>query len=934
MVTAERLAARKDEIARSADLAALLAHLTERAEPLLARMPHVPEAKALLSSDGGVCPEDGTPLVFDPWSPGAHRCARCGKTFSGERHDRHWARYQHLWLAERAAHLATLAALGGNDAAAARASEILRAYARSYLRYPNRDNVLGPSRLFFSTYLESLWICSYLAAAVLLRESGRLDDATGKGVGQVADEAANLIGEYDEGFSNRQTWNNAALAAIAAWFADEGLAQRAIESPTGLLAHLLRGFGRDGTWYEGENYHLFALRGLLTGAAWAREAGVDIATEPRLAGRLTAALLAPPRSALPDFSFPARKDSRFGVSLAQPMYLESWEIGLATLGSREQGAGSRELESWLHALYGGPARKPELFESYLHDAPIGPLPAPCSRSRLSWWSLLFMAPELPADAPAWSPTSVLLASQGLAVLRAGGGSRYVSLECGPFGGGHGHPDRLHLTLHADGVHWLPDPGTGSYVTRELFWYRATLAHNAPRLDGASQPPGDATCETFDAPGEWAWTRGRYGDVRRTVVSGPAYVLDVVELASRGDHVVELPWHFQGRGDVGGETGRVWAAGELADEFVSRVEQLVPGAGGPVTLELASGARILRAFLLFEGELLRAEGPGLPGGGTRQPFYVARARGRSARFVTVLEPVGEASVVRGVRAHGGVIEVETAQGVHRHTVTAVGWEVATDSGGAGGGGGGRVRLGGAREPEPPLVPLLELDRPTPAVGAALRVSQPPPLDGSVDGFDTSEPLRLELEDQYRRSEEPYSGPEDFSAVAYAGWDDDALYVAVDVRKPDLCFRPAGAPPLRLDNEPDDIHSDGLQLYLRDAEGGDVAGFLVVPDGRDGGQARGGPLRVRGAGDSPGAPEAARGAWRRTRDGYCVTLAVRWPEWHRAHVGGRVGFDLIINEMLPDRMRRAGQLVWSGGNGWVWLRGDRQEPEQFGILELVG
>src|SRR3989441_1840824 len=35
-------------------------------------------------------------------------------------------------------------------------------------------------------------------------------------------------------FSNRQTWNDAALAAIASWFEDEDLASRAIESPTGL----------------------------------------------------------------------------------------------------------------------------------------------------------------------------------------------------------------------------------------------------------------------------------------------------------------------------------------------------------------------------------------------------------------------------------------------------------------------------------------------------------------------------------------------------------------------------------------------------------------------------------------------------------------------------------------------------------------------------
>src|SRR6266404_2348088 len=621
VVTAEQLAARREQIATAPDLAALLAHTRERAAPLLARLPPIPDSKALLSTDGGVCPEDGAALGFDPWSPAAHGCPRCAKTFSGERHDRHWVRYQHLWLAERAAHLATLAALDGNDAAAARATEILRAYARSYWQYPNRDNVLGPSRLFFSTYLESVWIGNYLAAAALLRAGGRLDDATADDVSRVADEAANLIGEFDEGFSNRQTWNNAALAAIAGWFEDEDLAKRAIEGPTGLLEHLLRGFGRDGTWYEGENYHLFALRGLLIGAAWARLAGVDIFAEPKLAARLRAALLAPARTALPDFTFPARKDARFGVSLAQPAYVELWEVGLAGLGTRETENGNGELESWLAAVYQAPAPQPELFESYLHDAPLSGAALPVSRRTLSWWSLVFIAPELPSGAPPWLPGSVLLESQGLAVLRTAGGGRYASLECGPYGGGHGHPDRLHLTLYADGVHWLADPGTGSYVSHDLFWYRSTLAHNAPRLDGMSQPPGDAVCETFDTSGEWAWVRGRHGEITRTLVAGPGYLLDVVELVSRTEHVLELPWHVLGAGEVG--PGR-WTTGELADEFVSRVEQVVPEGPAPLVLESAVGPRRLRAFVSFAGELVRAEGPGRPRDRKRETFYVVRA----------------------------------------------------------------------------------------------------------------------------------------------------------------------------------------------------------------------------------------------------------------------------------------------------------------------
>lgn len=916
-MTAEELAGRRDAIAGAPDLQALLAHLRARAAPLLERLPPLPAAKALLSSDGGVCSDDGVQLTFDPWSPTEHRCSRCGRTFTGERHDRAWARYQHLWLAERAAHLAALAAVGDNAAAAGRAAELLRAYAERYWQYPNRDNVLGPSRLFFSTYLESIWIVNLLAAAGLLRSCGHLDEATAKGVSQVAEEAANLIGDFDEGFSNRQTWNNAALTAIAVWFEDEELAKGAIEGRTGLLEHLLRGFGRDGMWYEGENYHLFALRGLLIGATWARQASVDLFTVPELATRLSAALLAPAYTALPDLTHPARKDSRFGVSMAQPAYLELWEVGLGNLAMQDAGIQMQEIVSWLSALYQSPAPAPDLRESYLHDAgDTSRIPDPASRTKLSWWSLLFMAPELPADAPAWSPKSRLLGSQGLAILRTGG--RYASLECGPYGGGHGHPDRLHLTLHADGVHWLADPGTGLYVARDLFWYRSTLAHNAPRLDGASQPRGDATCEAFDTPGEWTWVRGRYRDVTRSVVSGSAYVLDVVELASRGDHVLELPWHFQGEGEEGRGS---WNAGELVDEFVSRVERFTPEAPGPVVLELADGPRTLRAFLVYDGQLLRAEGPGRPRGEARETFYVVRATGRAARCVTVLEPVKETPTVRGVRLQGAVIEVETRDGVHRHAATPLGWEVTTSS--------GRVRLAGGREPEPPFEPLLELDKPTPATGIALRVDVPPPLDGSLDGFDASEPLRLELEDQYRRTEEPYPGPEDFSAVAYAAWDDAAVYLGVDVTKAELCFRPGNAAPLRLDNEPDDIHSDGVQVYLGDPEGGDAVGYLVVPDSTSAGS-----VRVRGAGEFPGKPGDVRGGWRRTERGYCVTLGIAWPEWQRAHVGGQVRFDLLVNEMIAGRERRSGQLVWSGGNGWVWLRGDRQEAERFGVLELVG
>jgi heparinase II/III-like protein/cellulose/xylan binding protein with CBM9 domain len=918
VVTAEELAARAQEVRGSGDLEALLAHLRERARPVLDRMPVIPEHKALLTVDGGVCPDDGTALTFDPWSPDEHRCPRCGKVWRGERHNWSWARYQHLWLAERAAHLATVAALGDETdrPAAARARDILNAYAQRYWRYPNRDNVLGPSRLFFSTYLESLWTCNFVAAAALLRASEHLDAATTRGVNQVVEEAATIIGDYDEGFSNRQTWNNAALAAAAVWFEDEELAQRAIEAETGLIAHLVRAFGRDGMWYEGENYHLFALRGLLTGAGWARLAGVDFREDQRLADRLHAVLQAPSLTALPDFTYPARKDSRFGVSLAQPGYLELWEVGLARFGMSDIGA-------WLEALYKMPPFPREAQESYLHDAPTDRTPRPASRTSLSWWSLLEMLPALPASETPWEPKSVLLESQGLAVLRRD--NRYVSLECGPQGGGHGHPDRLQVMLHADGVYWLPDPGTGSYVAHDLFWYRSTLAHNAPRLDGESQPPGNASCECFDDQGEWAWVQGRFNELIRMVATGPGYIVDVTILAGREEHLLELPWHIAGRGEVA-TRGR-WVNDELSDEFVTRVQRFVPDAPGLIVLSHHQQRARLTAHLIFDGALLEMEGPGVPGEPERAKFYVVRALGRNPRFITVLETYQDQPVIRALRAQGDTVEVETAAGVERHRFGASEWIVERD-------GHDAVALRGRREQMAPFVPLLELDLPTPATAPAFRLGGPPPLDGTLEGFDLSEPLQLGLEDQYRRSEDAYPGPEDFSALAYAAWDESALYLAVAVTKPDLVLRPAAAPPLKLDNESDEIHSDGLQVYVAPArrpsehDGVAAVGYLIIPN-EDGHS-----VRARVTSDTRGTHGAVRGAWRRTDTGYCVTAAIPWPAGAYPHAGGRVSFDLIINEMLPGRLRRVGQLVWSGGGGWVWLRGDRHDPARFGILELVG
>jgi hypothetical protein len=214
----------------------------------------------------------------------------------------------------------------------------------------------------------------------------------------------------------------------------------------------------------------------------------------------------------------------------------------------------------------------------------------------------------------------------------------------------------------------------------------------------------------------------------------------------------------------------------------------------------------------------------------------------------------------------------------------------------------------------------------AHGVALQVAESPAPDGTLDGFDLGEPLELDHEDQYRRSEEPYPGPEEFSARAYVNWSDGGLQLAVEVVKPEVFARDPKAPPLQLDNEPDEIHGDGIQVYFRLPADEAVHGLLIVPSTEAGG------LTARPVPGTLSGPDAVRGGWQRTESGYTLTVAIIPAGWEQFRPGDEIAFDLLVNQMLPDRMRRAGQLVWSGGGGWVWLRGDRQDPERLGSLEL--
>ncbi|MEP6689706.1 MAG: heparinase II/III family protein, partial [Gemmatimonadaceae bacterium] len=686
-----------------ADLDAVIAHGIE-----------IPTGKALLSRDGGRCARDGAALDFDPWSPHEHRCGVCGTAYRGERHDRWWITWYQLWLAERAVHGAVLGALTGNARYDRFARDVIDGYTALYLTYPNRDNVLGPTRPFFSTYLESIWLLQLSIAIDVLELRGADENVGRRARDRIIEPSAALIASYDEGASNRQVWHNAALLAAARLLERDDDADAAVWGDSGLSMHLSEALLPDGTWYEGENYHFFAHRGLWYGVTMAERANQELM--PALVARFDAGFSAPLVTALPDFTFPSRRDSQYGVTLRQWRFAESCELGLGRASIDDP-----LLVGALAELYRSDVPRRDTGRSRsTAEAERNPPPSSLTRADLNWRSMLCARAELP-PLERIASRSAVLEGQGIGVLRRGGGGAYVALDYGVSGGGHGHPDRLNAIIAFREGRWLDDYGTGAYVDPSLHWYRSTLAHNAPLVNGTSQARVDGELVAYDERGDAGWIdarvppegfdaetrrmlaritdgaeRRRVGAavisgweppegiadgafIRRALVVMSDYAVDEVRFEADTLSRFELPLHVDARPDALAFVDATLAGGAGAEDGFSfvRVARMAPLAAGHVVRASIAGPPAGEVWIISSvpSECWHAVAPGAPGHGDA-PFLLLRANARSARFITIWN---WGAPFAGVAVDGERIRIVMGDDArHEHGRTARGWHIGIET----------------------------------------------------------------------------------------------------------------------------------------------------------------------------------------------------------------------------------------------------------------
>jgi hypothetical protein len=610
-----------------------------RVEELLSRSPVIPLVKGRAFYES--CPVDHARLSFDPFAPGSHLCPKCGREWSGEVYDLAWVRQFQEWHAKRLVEAGILFAVEGDSRHARLVRDSLMHFVRHYREYPLANNLLGPTRLFQSTYLEAFWLVDMVAAYDLTRASPVYSAVDHVGVRELFYESAGVVRSFDEGVSNRQAFNNAGMGAVALLYDDEALLGHVLSGPHGFSFHMRESLLEDGIWYEGETYHFATLDHLLDLAEMARHRGIDLYHGKSGFGSLEVMFEGPLKVMLPDLTFPSRKDSWYGRGIYY--HRDVYELGFARYGSER---------------YGG-----LLAHAYESGA---------DRTDISWRTFLHLNPELPrvSTSNLRSSTCEAMPGTGVAVLRRDQGSVYASLEYGHYGGGHGHPDRLHLSLHANGRHWLLDPGTGWYHVPELGWYRSTLAHNTVSVDGRPQAPVEGTLVAHgDAGGlqvAQARVAGTAGGVklRRTLLLGDGFLVDVLDADGDEQHRYDLVLHTPSalRGAALSEStpssskqpgpekavASTESSGEPATtlgerdgwEFLTQVAPLRDSPtegrpGGRLDVTAEQGDRTLRVVQLGDHERHAARAPGIPlREETPMSTIVARAHGQRARFATL------------------------------------------------------------------------------------------------------------------------------------------------------------------------------------------------------------------------------------------------------------------------------------------------------------
>jgi hypothetical protein len=509
------------------------------------------------------CPKHGTRLKTE--GPTRHVCPTGGEVYAGYPYDDVVLSAEHDRLAAAVRDLGLLYQLSGDKRYAAKAREILLAYADRYLSYPlhntRNEPKVGGGRVGPQTLDESTWLIPMAQGADAVWETFAPTEIESLKT-KLFYPAAEVIRQHGMKIHNIQCWKNSAVGLVGLLFGDATLVADAIDSEHGYQAQMAQGVNADGAWYEGAwGYHFYTMDAVrpLTEAAF--RCNIDLYGDA-----YKKMFLAPIELAMPDGRLPAFNDSKTASAKGNANY----EIALARYKDPR----------FALPLTKSSRRTLQAFVSGVESLP----PAPS-------------APEPSRNYPA----------SGYAVLRAGAGAdasgktqgvlsrTWLCLKYGPHGGGHGHPDKNSFVLYGAGRILADDPGTANYgVPIQLGWYKTTLAHNTLVVDETNQRPATGSCLDFQTKDGWSAALTDAGEAipgvtfRRAAFLIGTDLVAFLDLVNTGDGAVrtlDLAYHPSGAWGAIAHGESITPPDKPGYSYLRDVRQ-VTGTGG-VTLALAA-----------------------------------------------------------------------------------------------------------------------------------------------------------------------------------------------------------------------------------------------------------------------------------------------------------------------------------------------------------
>ena len=631
--------------------------LVSEAETVLAELPRVPIEPAGWRHDY-FSPLTAAPLRYDPDSPDAHMDPLTGEFHSSEALRRAWVLLTHERSFKLMRSLGLFYAATGDERYAAWVREGMLA-ATDFVETAESSgwerDAHGGSAVWYQPLYDASSLLALSNAYALTRTSGVYDRPDHDRIRSAIFEARipELMGFLQNlgGLQNMATYASAAVAVAGELYGREDWLSFGVGPEYGFVRWLEANVpagpdGRpDGLWREQSTfYHFYALAPLIT----LYHLADDLSSE---------------------------NSERFEAMFEAPLHLVQPNLQFHLMGDfAAPGAFSLvDMRSFYEFAAG--SLSPERFGPVLAR-----IYARTGLERGCLWSLFYGPETLPAPGD-WVSGHTRLAASGYGAFRDGVGGLQVGFRGGAFRGGHDHPDRLSVFIHAGEVAVAPDLGEPGYSLRRATgdYFRRTISHNTLFADERDN--------RGDAQVEWRFDRRparAFGVIRnfegvcfeREVFFDPPFVV----LADRysSDESRRFGWAFHARGELDFPGLSTSSAAALAPPF--GMPPLPTEGGGYEMLTDREAVRIddmLRAEWALQGgkqleACIRGDGPfeatRVKSAGNPFPSHrgalVLRAPGTRREFYSVLEIREGKGSISNMTVENGAVHLELTDGSER------------------------------------------------------------------------------------------------------------------------------------------------------------------------------------------------------------------------------------------------------------------------------